>query len=123
MEINVALPDGSIRRYARGTTISQVAASISTSLTKNAAAGKIDGRLVDFHQQMDHDCNVEIVMADSRDGLFIQRHSTAHLMAQAIQRIYGSSKVKLGIGPVIEDGFYYEIGMDGPLSTDELAGM
>ncbi|KWX70908.1 threonine--tRNA ligase [Paenibacillus riograndensis] len=123
MEINVALPDGSIRRYARGTTIAQVAESISTSLKKNAAAGKIDGRLVDFHQRIDHDCHVEIVMADSRDGLFIQRHSTAHLMAQAIQRIYGSSKVKLGIGPVIEDGFYYDIDMDGPLSTDDFAAI
>ncbi|CQR55744.1 threonine--tRNA ligase [Paenibacillus riograndensis] len=123
MEINVALPDGSIRRYARGTTIAQVAESISTSLKKNAVAGKIDGRLVDFHQRIDHDCHVEIVMADSRDGLFIQRHSTAHLMAQAIQRIYGSSKVKLGIGPVIEDGFYYDIDMDGPLSTDDFAAI
>ncbi|MCE3200924.1 threonine--tRNA ligase [Paenibacillus sonchi] len=123
MEINVALPDGSIRRYARGTTIAQVAESISTSLKKNAAAGKIDGRLVDFHQRIDHDCHVEIVMADSRDGLFIQRHSTAHLMAQAIQRIYGSSKVKLGIGPVIEDGFYYDIDMEGPLSTDDFAAI
>ncbi|QQZ59688.1 threonine--tRNA ligase [Paenibacillus sonchi] len=123
MEINVALPDGSIRRYARGTTIAQVAESISTSLKKNAAAGKIDGRLVDFHQRIVHDCHVEIVMADSRDGLFIQRHSTAHLMAQAIQRIYGSSKVKLGIGPVIEDGFYYDIDMEGPLSTDDFAAI
>ncbi|MNI13716.1 Threonine--tRNA ligase 2 [compost metagenome] len=123
MEINVALPDGSIRRYARSTTVAQVAESISTSLKKNAAAGKIDGRLVDFHQPVDHDCHIEIVMADSRDGLFIQRHSTAHLMAQAIQRIYGKQKVKLGIGPVIEDGFYYDIDREGPLSTDDLAAI
>ncbi len=123
MEINVALPDGSIRRYARSTTVAQVAESISTSLKKNAAAGKIDGRLVDIHQPIDHDCHVEIVMADSPDGLFIQRHSTAHLMAQAIQRIYGKQKVKLGIGPVIEDGFYYDIDREGPLSTDDLAAI
>lgn len=123
MEINVSLPDGSIRRYARSTTVAQVAESISTSLKKNAAAGKIDGRLVDIHQPIDHDCHVEIVMADSPDGLFIQRHSTAHLMAQAIQRIYGKQKVKLGIGPVIEDGFYYDIDREGPLSTDDLAAI
>ncbi|AIQ68841.1 threonine--tRNA ligase [Paenibacillus graminis] len=123
MEINVSLPDGSIRRYARSTTVAQVAESISTSLKKNAAAGKIDGRLVDIHQPIDHDCHVEIVMADSPDGLFIQRYSTAHLMAQAIQRIYGKQKVKLGIGPVIEDGFYYDIDREGPLSTDDLAAI
>ncbi|MNO37129.1 Threonine--tRNA ligase 2 [compost metagenome] len=123
MDINAALPDGTIRRYARGTTVAQVAESISTSLKKNAVAGKIDGRLVDFHQPVDRDSLVEIVTADSPEGLSIQRHSTAHIMAQAIKRIYGAPKVKLGIGPVIEDGFYYDIDLEQPISTDDFAAI
>ncbi|MGN7759822.1 threonine--tRNA ligase [Paenibacillus sp. 22594] len=123
MEINVTLPDGTIRRYARSTTIAQIAESISPSLKKQAVAGKIDGRPVDLHQPVEYDCLVEIVMPESSDGLTILRHSTAHLMAQAIQRIYGAPKVKLGIGPVIEDGFYYDIDTDQPISTDEFAAI
>ncbi|OKP66582.1 threonine--tRNA ligase [Paenibacillus sp. P3E] len=123
MEINVTLPDGTIRRYARSTTIAQIAESISPSLKKQAVAGKIDGRPVDLHQAVEYDCLVEIVMPESSDGLSILRHSTAHLMAQAIQRIYGPSKIKLGIGPVIEDGFYYDIDTAQPISIDEFAAI
>lgn len=123
MEIKVTFPDESNRGYLQGTTIAEVAASISTSLKKQALAGKIDGTLVDVDTAIEHDSLVEIVTADSKDGLSIIRHSTAHVMAQAIQRIYGADAVKLGIGPVIEDGFYYDIDIAKPLSTEDLAAI
>ncbi|NQX44192.1 threonine--tRNA ligase [Paenibacillus tritici] len=123
MEIQVQLPDGANRRYSRNTTIAQIAESISVSLRKNAVAGKIDGRLVDLDCPVEGDSLVEIVLADSSDGLMIHRHSTAHVMAQAIKRIYGERNVKLGIGPVIEDGFYYDIDIAQPLSSEDLAAI
>ncbi|WP_238655811.1 threonine--tRNA ligase [Paenibacillus piscarius] len=123
MEIQVQLPDGAIRRYSRNTTIAQVAESISVSLKKKAIAGKIDGRLVDLDCPLERDSLVEIVLEDSSDGLMIHRHSTAHLMAQAVKRIYGDRNVKLGIGPVIEDGFYYDIDIAQPLSSEDLAAI
>ncbi|MFX3632788.1 MAG: threonine--tRNA ligase [Candidatus Pristimantibacillus sp.] len=123
MEINVNLPDGTIRRYVQGTTIEEVADSISSGLKKNAAAGKINGKLVDLNHRMEHDCHIEIITLDSKDGLDIYRHSTAHVMAQAIKRIYGDKAVKLGIGPVIEDGFYYDIDIEKPLSSDDLVSI
>lgn len=123
MEIKATLPDGTSRRYSHNTTIAQVAESISTSLRKNAVAGKINGRLVDLHHPIEQDSLLEIVTLDSEDGLMIYRHSSAHLMAQAIQRIYGTGKVKLAIGPVIEDGFYYDIDMEEPLSSADLAAI
>lgn len=123
MEIQVKLPDGTIRRYSRNTTVAQVAESISASLKKNAVAGRIDGRLVDLDHPVEQDSLVEIIMADSSDGLMIHRHSTAHLMAQAVKRIYGDQNVKLGIGPVIEDGFYYDIDIARPLSVEDLGAI
>ncbi|TQR42702.1 threonine--tRNA ligase [Paenibacillus popilliae] len=123
MEIKVTFPDESNRGYLQGTTIEEVAASISTSLKKQALAGKMDGTLVDVDTAIEHDSLVEIVTADSKDGLSIIRHSTAHVMAQAIQRIYGADAVKLGIGPVIEDGFYYDIDIAKPLSTEDLTAI
>ena len=123
MEINVTLPDGTIKRYSRNTEVSAVAESISPSLKKNAVAGKIDGKLVDLHQPIAQDSRVEIVLLDSIEGQDIHRHSTSHLMAQAIKRIYGAKNVKLGIGPVIEDGFYYDMDIEQPLSSEDLAAI
>ncbi|MCY9662734.1 threonine--tRNA ligase [Paenibacillus chondroitinus] len=123
MEINVSLPDGTIRRYPQGTIIEQVAESISSGLKKNAVAGKINGKLVDLDQPIEPDSLVEIVTLDSKEGLEIYRHTTAHVMAQSIKRIYGDKAVKLGIGPVIEDGFYYDIDIEKPLSIDDLAAI
>lgn len=123
MEIKVTLLDGIIRRYQQGTTIEQVAESISTGLKKNAVAGKLNGKAIDLHEPIRHDCLLEIVTIDSVEGLGIYRHSTAHVMAQAIKRIYGAKAVRLGIGPVIEDGFYYDIDIEKPLSSDDLAAI
>ncbi|CAN7680962.1 threonine--tRNA ligase [Paenibacillus sp. LjRoot56] len=120
MEIEVILPDGTSRRYVQGTTIEQVAESISVGLRKQAIAGKINGQLVDLQQQIEADSHIEIVTLESEQGLEVYRHSTAHVLAQALKRIYGAQAIKLGIGPVIEDGFYYDIEIDKPLSSDDL---
>jgi threonyl-tRNA synthetase len=121
MAIQVTFPDGAVREYAQGTTIEQVAESISPSLRKNAVAGKLNGKTVDLSTALDGDAQVEIVTLESDAGLEVYRHSTAHLLAQAIKRIYGNKEVKLGIGPVIEDGFYYDIDLATPLSSEDLA--
>ncbi|WP_199615632.1 threonine--tRNA ligase [Paenibacillus alkalitolerans] len=118
--VRVTLPDGSVREYAGGTTVEEVAGSISPGLKKNAVAGKMDGKPVDLTQPLTQDASLEIVTIDSDAGLEVLRHSTAHLMAQAIKRIYGTDKVKLGVGPVIEDGFYYDIDLDTPISAEDL---
>lgn len=123
MEINVTMPDQAIRRYQQGTTLAAIATSISSSVGKNAVAGKIDGKLVDLNHPIVQDCRLELIMQDSKDGLEIYRHSTAHIMAQAIKRLYGDKAVKLGIGPVIGGGFYYDIDIEKPLSTDDLAAI
>ncbi|WP_139996445.1 threonine--tRNA ligase [Paenibacillus paridis] len=120
MTIQITLPDGAVREYAAGTTIEEVAGSISTGLRKNAIAGKIDGKVVDVYTPIEGNSAIEIVTLDSADGLEVYRHSTAHLLAQAIKRIYGNEKVKLGIGPVIEDGFYYDIDMEQSLTPEDL---
>ncbi|KRE59648.1 threonine--tRNA ligase [Paenibacillus sp. Soil750] len=120
MDIDVILPDGTSRRYVQGTTIEQVAESISVGLRKQAIAGKMNGQLVDLQQQIEADGHIEIVTLESEQGLEVYRHSTAHILAQALKRIYGAQDIKLGIGPVIEDGFYYDIEIEKPLSTEDL---
>jgi threonyl-tRNA synthetase len=100
--------------------VREVAESISPGLAKQAVAGKLDGKLVDLSRELESDGSLEIVVLDSKEGLEVFRHSTAHLMAQALKRLYGPKSVKLGIGPVIEDGFYYDIDMERSLSTDDL---
>jgi len=84
MSIQVKFPDGAVREYAAGTTIEEVAGSISPGLRKNAIAGKLNGKVVDVYTPIDSDSAIEIVTVDSADGLEVYRHSTAHLMAQAI---------------------------------------
>jgi len=120
MSIRITFPDGAVREYAAGTTVEEVAGSISPGLKKNAVAGKINGKLVDVYAPIEEDASLEIVTLDTQDGLEVMRHSTAHLMAQALKRIYGEKNVKLGIGPVIEDGFYYDIDLDRPISSEDL---
>lgn len=120
MAVQIKLPDGAVREYENGSTVAQVAESISSGLFKNAVASRIDGKLVDLERNITEDASIEIITLDSKDGLNILRHSTAHLMAQAIKRIYGEENVKLGIGPVIDDGFYYDMDIEKPLSSDDL---
>jgi threonyl-tRNA synthetase len=120
MAISVSLPDGSVREYVEGNTLEDVAASISSGLRKNAIAGKMDGKAVDLNTALVDGAKVEIITLDSADGLEIMRHSTAHLMAQAVKRLYGNKAVKLGIGPTIEDGFYYDMELENSLNPEDL---
>ncbi len=123
MSVQVKLPDGAVREVAKGTTIEEFAGSISSSLKKNAIAGKVDGKVVDLSYVLEGDAEVEIVTLESKDGLEVYRHSTAHLMAQAIKRVFKGTNVQLGIGPVIEDGFYYDIDIERPLTPDDLGAI
>lgn len=120
MAVNIKLPDGSVREYADGSSIEDVAASISSGLRKNAAAGKLDGIVVDLSTPIHEGALVEIITLDSPEGLEVMRHSTAHLLAQAVKRLYGNKEVHLGVGPVIEDGFYYDMDLEHPLNPEDL---
>jgi len=119
--VRVQLPDGAIREFESGVTVEEVAGAISPSLRKNAVAGKINGKAVDLSTPLTEDVSLEILTLDSKEGLEVMRHSTAHLMAQAVKRLYGADKVKLGVGPVIEDGFYYDMDVETPITQDDLA--
>jgi len=121
MSITVTFPDGAARKYEAGTTLEDIAGSISPGLKKNAVVGRVNGRLMDLSTALHEDAEVELYTLDSPQGLEVLRHSTAHLMAQAIKRLYGSNRVKLGVGPVIEDGFYYDIDLDESITPDDLA--
>ncbi|WP_239614927.1 threonine--tRNA ligase [Cohnella mopanensis] len=121
MSVQVKLPDGAVRTYDAGVTIEDVAFSISPGLKKVAVVGKVDGKVVDLNTPIMNDVALEIVTLDNADGLEVMRHSTAHLLAQAIKRVYGTDNVKLGIGPVIEDGFYYDIDMEQSITPEDLA--
>lgn len=119
--VKVTLPDGAVREYPKGTTIEGVAESISSGLKKNALAGKVNGKVVDLATALQEDAEVAIITGDSEEGVEVLRHSCAHLMAQAIKRVFKDQHVKLGIGPVIEDGFYYDIDMETPVSSEDFA--
>ncbi|KKC47607.1 threonine--tRNA ligase [Paenibacillus sp. D9] len=123
MDINIRLADGNARRYPQGTTGRDIAESIGPGLAKQAVAAKIDGSLADLGVPVRDGSLVEIVALSSEDGLGIYRHSTAHILAQALKRLYGQEAVKLGIGPVIADGFYYDIDMERSLSSEDLASI
>lgn len=116
--ITITLPDGSVKEVEKGTTPEQVAESIAKSLKKKGLAAKWNGELVDFSRALQESGVLEIVTPDHNDALQVLRHSTAHLMAQAIKRLYPS--VKFGVGPAIENGFYYDTDSEEPITEDDL---
>lgn len=116
--IKVKLIDGCMKEIEEGSNGYSLAASISKKLAKEAIAAKINDKLVDLNHGLKNDDKVEIITADSEDGIEIIRHSTAHVMAQAVKRIYGN--VKLAIGPTIKNGFYYDFDLDISLTQDDL---
>lgn len=116
--IRITFPDGAEKEFPKGTTTEDIAASISPGLKKKAIAGKLNGRFVDLRTPLHEDGELVIITQDMPEALDILRHSIAHLMAQAIKRLYGN--VKLGVGPVIENGFYYDIDMEHKLTPDDL---
>ena len=117
-DIKVTLPDGSQRSLPQGATIFDLAASIGAGLAKAAIAGKIDGSLVDLYTTLADGARVEIVTEKSPEALTIIRHSTSHLMAQAVKALFPQAKVT--IGPAIETGFYYDFDVDHPFTPEDL---
>jgi threonyl-tRNA synthetase len=117
----VTLPDGSQREYDSAVTLLDVAESIGAGLAKAALAGKVDGKLVDLSYRIEADANVVIVTGRDPDGLDIIRHSTAHLLAQAVKALYPSAQVT--IGPCIENGFYYDFAFERPFTPEDLASI
>ena len=119
--IQITLPDGSKRDYPGPVTVADVAASIGSGLAKVTVAGKVDGRLVDASDTITQDANLQIITPKDNDGLEIIRHSTAHLLGHAVKQLYPTAKMV--IGPVIEDGFYYDIAYERPFTPDDMAAI
>ena len=114
----VSLPDGSKRDYENPVTVSEIAESIGAGLAKAALAGRVDGVLVDTSYLINNDAEVAIVTERDEDGIEVLRHSCAHLMAQAVQRLF--PKAQVTIGPVIEDGFFYDFAFERPFTPEDL---
>ncbi|KMN44809.1 MULTISPECIES: threonine--tRNA ligase [Bacillus] len=115
--VKITFPDGAVKEFPKGVTTEEIAASISPGLKKKAVAGKLNDEMIDLSTPIEEDGAVSIITLDSEDGLYILRHSTAHLLAQALKRLY--KDVKLGIGPVIENGFYYDIDMEEAITVED----
>ncbi|GAB1771554.1 threonine--tRNA ligase [Priestia aryabhattai] len=118
--IKMTFPDGAVKEYPKGSSTEDIAASISPGLKKKALAGKVNSELLDLRTPIEQDGSLEIITQDAPEALEIMRHSTAHLMAQAIKRLYKDVKVQLGVGPVIENGFYYDIDMEESITPEDL---
>ncbi|WP_074553439.1 MULTISPECIES: threonine--tRNA ligase [Bacillus cereus group] len=117
--VKITFPDGAVKEFPKGVTTEEIAASISPGLKKKAVAGKLNDEMIDLVTPIEEDGAVSIITLDSEDGLYILRHSTAHLLAQALKRLYKDVKVELGIGPVIENGFYYDIDMEEAITVED----
>ncbi|HDR7708308.1 threonine--tRNA ligase [Bacillus cereus] len=117
--VKITFPDGAVKEFPKGVTTEEIAASISPGLKKKAVAGKLNNEMIDLVTPIEEDGAVSIITLDSEDGLYILRHSTAHLLAQALKRLYKDVKVELGIGPVIENGFYYDIDMEEAITVED----
>ena len=118
---NITLPDGSVRHFDAPVTVAQVAASIGTGLAKAALAGRVDGALVDTSYVIENDAQLAIITDKDADGLDVIRHSTAHLLAYAVKSLYPDAQVT--IGPVIENGFYYDFAYKRPFTPEDLVAI
>ncbi|KAK55546.1 threonine--tRNA ligase [Staphylococcus lugdunensis] len=116
-KINIQFPDGNKKAFVKGITTEEIAQSISPGLRKKAVAGKFNQQLIDLTRPLEEDGEIEIVTPGSEEALEVLRHSTAHLMANALKRLYGN--VQFGVGPVIEGGFYYDFDMENKISSDD----
>ena len=117
----ITLPDGSSRQFHQSVSVHDVASAIGPGLAKAAVAGKVNGKLVDTSHMIEDDADLAIVTGRDEDGLEVIRHSTAHLMAQAVKQLFPDAQVT--IGPVIEDGFYYDFSIDKPLTPEDLTAI
>ena len=120
-QINITLPDGSIRQYESPVTVAQIAASIGSGLAKATVAGKVNGILRDASDPINEDARVQIITPKDQEGVEIIRHSCAHLVGHAVKQLFPN--VKMVIGPVIEDGFYYDIFSEKPFTPEDIAAI
>ncbi|HHP1053170.1 threonine--tRNA ligase [Bacillus cereus group sp. BfR-BA-01354] len=116
--IEIKFPDGSVKEFVNGVTLEEIAGSISSSLKKKAVAGKVNDGLYDLRRNIEENAEVEIITIDSNEGGEIARHSAAHILAQAVKRLYGD--INLGVGPVIENGFYYDMDLPSSVNIEDL---
>src|SRR4051812_7767196 len=116
---SIKLPDGSIKEVPDGTTVYQLAESIGKRLAMAAVAGKVDGKVVDLATPLAGSPTVSILTDRDPEALLVLRHSTAHVMAEAIQRLW--PKAQLAYGPALDTGFYYDIALDEPISSNDFA--
>ena len=119
--VSITLPDGAVRQYPGPVSVKDVAASIGPGLAKAALAGKVDGKVVDTSYVLDHDASLAIVTDKDADGLDVIRHSAAHLLAYAVKQLFPEAQVT--IGPVIEDGFFYDFSYKRPFTPEDLAAI
>ncbi|WP_226577784.1 threonine--tRNA ligase [Halobacillus litoralis] len=117
-DIVVSFPDGNKKSYRKGVTLEEIAQSISPSLKKRSVVGEVNGELYDYRRPIHDDAAIALHDLSSKEGVQVMRHTAAHIMAQAVRRIYGN--VHLGAGPVIENGFYYDIDGAESMSVDDL---
>ncbi|KEP26646.1 threonine--tRNA ligase [Bacillus zhangzhouensis] len=121
-QIQLTFPDGAVKEFDKTATTEDIAASISPGLKKKALAGKLNGKEIDLRTPLLESGTIEIITDKSDEALDIMRHSTAHLLAQAIKRIYGKEHhVQFGVGPVIENGFYYDVDIDVAITPEDLS--
>jgi len=118
---DIRLPDGSVKKFDRAVTVAEIAQAIGPGLARAALAGRVNGKLVDTSHRVDADAEVAIVTDKDRDGVEILRHSTAHLLAHAVKELHPDAQVT--IGPVIEDGFYYDFAFKRPFTPEDLAAI
>ncbi|HRQ86127.1 MAG TPA: TGS domain-containing protein, partial [Flavobacteriales bacterium] len=116
MQIKVTLPDGTVREYEQGTTAMDVAKSISEGLARNVLSAKINGEVRDANRPLPGDCTLQLLTWNDAEGKATLWHSSAHLMAEAIEALYPGTK--FGIGPPIENGFYYDIDLGDQVIGD-----
>ena len=119
--INVKLPDGSLKSFVNPVTVAEVAAAIGAGLAKAALAGRVDGKLVDTSHRIEVDAELSVITDKTADGLEILRHSTAHLLAHAVKELFPDAQVT--IGPVIDDGFFYDFAYKRPFTPEDLAAI
>jgi threonyl-tRNA synthetase len=118
---NIRLPDGSVKRFDAPVTVAEVAQAIGPGLARAAIAGKVDGKLVDTSYRIDHDAGLSIITERDKEGVDILRHSAAHLLAYAVKELFPDAQVT--IGPVIENGFYYDFSYKRPFTPEDLAAI
>ncbi|HGO9130778.1 TPA: threonine--tRNA ligase [Neisseria meningitidis] len=119
--LNITLPDGSVRQYESPVTVAQIAASIGVGLAKATVAGRVNGKLVDACDPITEDSSVQIITPKDQEGIEIIRHSCAHLVGHAVKQLYPNAKMV--IGPVIEEGFYYDIATEKPFTPEDVAAI